>query len=262
MSTRYLGQPFDLHGGGEDLVFPHHENEVAQSEAANDVPFATHWAHVSFLRRGVEKMSKSLGNFVTIREALTRHPADALRLFLLQTHYRSPMDFSEEGVAEAKSAVVRMYETLARCDASGAGVASNVAEAEECRGEVLAALADDLNTPRAVAALHDAVRAANRLLDAGKAGEARAVAAALREAGGLLGILQHPAEATLAEWRGARAAAAGLSDAEIEALIAERNAARKARDFGTADAIRKRLTALGIDLKDNPDGTTGWSLRR
>jgi len=155
-----------------------------------------------------------------------------------------------------------MYETLARSEAAGGDVARDVAEAAACRDEVSAALGDDLNTPRAIAALHDAVRAANRLLDAGKPAEARAVSAALRESGGLLGILQRPPAATLDEWRVGQAAAAGLSDAEIAALIADRNAARKARDFETADAIRARLIAFGIDLKDNPDGTTGWSLRR
>ncbi len=262
MSTRYLGQPFDLHGGGEDLIFPHHENEIAQSEAATGVEFARHWVHVSFLRMNTEKMSKSLGNIVTIRDALAEHPADALRLFLLQTHYRSPLDYTSEGVGEATAAVVRMYETLARADAAASEAARGVAEAEECRAEVRAALADDLNTPRAIAALHEAVRAANRLLDAGKRAEARAVGDALREQGALLGILQLPPAATLERWREERAARAGLSDAEIERLIAERASARKARDFKRADAIRARLVESGIDLKDNPDGTTTWAVRR
>ena len=261
MSARYLGQPFDLHGGGEDLIFPHHENEIAQSEAASGVPLATHWTHVSFLRRGADKMSKSLGNFVTIRQALARHPADAIRLYLLQTHYRSPLEFAEEGIGEAQTSIARMYETLQRADLNGSPVAE-CAEAETCRTELRQALADDLNTPRAIAALHDAVRAVNRLADAGKAAEARGVARALRESAGLLGILQRdPAEAAAAE-RAALASAAGLSDAQIEGLLEERRAARKGRDFKRADEIRKQLADAGIDLKDNPDGTTSWAASR
>jgi cysteinyl-tRNA synthetase len=259
MSARYLGQPFDLHGGGEDLIFPHHENEIAQSEAASGVPLATHWTHVSFLRRGADKMSKSLGNFVTIREALARHPADALRLYLLQTHYRSPLEFAEDGIGEAEAGVVRMYETLQR---AGVGAAVECDEARACRDELRQALADDLNTPRALAALHDATRAVNRLLDAGKAAEARATAAALRAAAALLGILQRePAEALAAD-RAARARSAGLSDDEIQRMLDERIAARKGRDFKRADEIRAALAGAGIELKDNPDGTTTWAARR
>jgi cysteinyl-tRNA synthetase len=261
MSARYLGQPFDLHGGGEDLIFPHHENEIAQSEAASGVALATHWTHVSFLRRGADKMSKSLGNFVTIRQALEQHPADALRLYLLQTHYRSPLEFAEDGIGEAQAGIVRMYETLQRADADG-GDATDGAHARTCRTEVRQALADDLNTPRAIAALHDAVRAVNRLADAGKAAEARGVARALRESAALLGILQRdPAEALEAD-RAACARSAGLSDAAIEGLLEERRAARKSRDFKRADDIRKSLADAGIELKDNPDGTTTWAARR
>jgi len=261
MSSRYLGQPFDLHGGGEDLIFPHHENEIAQSEAASGVALATHWTHVSFLRRGADKMSKSLGNFVTIRQALETYPADAIRLYLLQTHYRSPLEFAEEGIGEAQAGIVRMYETLQRADLAG-GDAADAPEAQACRDEFRAAIADDLNTPRALAALHDAVRAVNRLVDAGKLAEARGVGRALRAVGAQLGILQRdPAEALAAD-RAARAESAGLSAAEIEGLLEERRAARKAREFAKSDQIRDRLLAAGIDLKDNPDGTTTWAARR
>jgi cysteinyl-tRNA synthetase len=262
MSVKYLGQPFDLHGGGEDLIFPHHENEMAQSEAATGAPFARHWMHVAFLRIDAEKMSKSLGNFITIREALERHPVEALRLLLLQTHYRSPLDFSEEAVGEAQRSLVRMYETLARADRESVPPAATSDEARACRDELRAALDDDFNTPRAIAALHDAIRAANRLLDGGRGAEARAVAGALREGGAVLGLLQGDPGETLEEWRGARAAAAGLSEAEIGRLIDERLAARKTREFAIADRIRGELAAAGIDLKDHPDGTTTWTLRR
>jgi cysteinyl-tRNA synthetase len=186
-----------------------------------------------------------------------------------QTHYRSPLDFSEEAVGEAERSIGRLYETLARCGVAGAGAgagkaraAGRVDEANACREHVRSALADDLNAPRALAALYDAVRAANRLLDAGHAAEAREVAEALREGAGVLGILQADPEATLAAWRDRRAAAAGLSEDEVGRRIDARNEARRARDFKTADRIRAELTEAGIDLKDHPDGTTTWAARR
>lgn len=263
MASKYLGQPFDLHGGGEDLVFPHHENEIAQSEAASGTLFVGHWMHVAFLRLGEEKMSKSLGNFVTIREALEEHPREALRLALLQTHYRSPLEFAPSVIEEAQRTLVRLYETLARIDATGADAApGDPDDAATCRREFRAALADDLNTPRALAALHDGVRAANRLLDDGKNGEAAALGAALRETGSVFGVLQGDPIETLASWKRDRAAEAGLSEEEIEAIIARRREARKAKDFAAADAARDELVSAGIDLKDNPDGTTTWTLKR
>jgi cysteinyl-tRNA synthetase len=262
MSTRYLGQPFDLHGGGEDLIFPHHENELAQSEGATGETFARHWMHIAFLRINDEKMSKSLGNFVTIADAVAGYPAEALRLHLLQTHYRSPMEFSENGIVEAQNGLVRMYETLARIrPQTGAGSAGS-ADATRCLTDFREALADDFNTPRALAALHEAVRAANRLMDAGQTEEARAVAGAVVEVAGIFGLLQGDPEKVLAAWGANRAQAAGIAPAEIEALIEQRAAARKNRDFKEADAIRSRLADAGIDLKDHPDGTTSWSLRR
>lgn len=263
MATKYLGQPFDLHGGGEDLVFPHHENEIAQSEAATGTPFVGHWMHVAFLRMGEEKMSKSLGNFVTIRSALEEHPREALRLALLQTHYRSPLEFAPSVIDEAQRTLVRLYETLARIDATGATSAGeDAADAATCRKEFREALADDLNTPRALAAMHDGVRAANRLLDGGKHPEAVAVAAALRETGSVFGLLQGDPTETLESWRRDRAAEAGLSEKQIEAIIERRRDARKAKDFAAADAARDELLAAGIDVKDNPDGTTTWTLKR
>lgn len=263
MASKYLGQPFDLHGGGEDLVFPHHENEIAQSEGATGTDFVGHWMHVAFLRLGEEKMSKSLGNFVTIRAALEEHPCEALRLALLQTHYRSPLEFAPGVIDEAQRTLVRLYETLARIDATGSESAGETAvDAAKCRDDFRTSLADDLNTPRALAALHDGVRAANRLLDEGKNGEAVALGEALRDVGSVFGVLQGSPTETLELWRRDRAAEAGLSEEQIEAIIERRRDARKSKDFAAADAARDELLAAGIDLKDNPDGTTTWTLKR
>jgi cysteinyl-tRNA synthetase len=269
MSIKYLGQPFDLHGGGEDLIFPHHENEIAQSEGAARRPFVRHWLHHAFVRIHDEKMSKSLGNFFTIEEILEKLPSEALRLFLVGTHYRSPLDFAEQGLADAARACARIHETMARLDeALGVGPDASAAGARPLgelpvavrryRDEFTAAMDDDLNSPRALGALFDEIREINRLLDAG---EREALAAHRRnvtELAGVLGVLRSPARRYVEEEKGRHLSASGIDPAEIERLIAERTAARKARDFRRADEIRDQLLARGIALKDGAGGTS-WS---
>ncbi len=234
MSQQYLSETFDIHAGGVDLVFPHHENEIAQSTCANGPgTFARVWMHNGYLMVEGEKMSKSLGNFLTVHDLLREFPGEALRLTLLATHYRQPLDFTRAGVAQAKRTLDRWY--LAAGDAAAGDVPPGV----------IAALEDDLNTPQAIAALH-------KLADAALQGDA-AARAALKAGAGMLGLLARDAE----DWRHGRpAAASDLTDADIAALIEQRLAARKARDFQGADKIRAELLGKGVVLEDGPMGTT------
>jgi len=235
MSRAYLGDAFDIHGGGADLIFPHHENELAQSVCAHGPPFVRYWMHNGYLLADGEKMSKSLGNVLTVRDLLEHAPGEAIRLALLQAQYRAPLDFTRSALTEAKSSLDRLYRALRD---------AGVREPGEPAPAVLAALLDDLNTPAAIAALHETATALNR---SGDADEKAALAGALLGAGGLLGLLQADPTAWLQ--------GEGDDAEEIEALVAERFQARRARDFARADAIRDALSARGIALEDGPDGT-------
>jgi cysteinyl-tRNA synthetase len=271
MSGKLLGQPFDIHGGGSDLIFPHHENEIAQSEGASDRPFARYWIHNEMVTREQEKMSKSLGNFLTIREAVTLAAPETLRLFFLGAHYRTPLDFSRERLVEEEKRLERIYEALARVDAllRARGEPPATASAPESGPLVTAvaeAMDDDLNTARALGHVFEHVRELNRALDeceadAGATGPGFAVGlgrmrAELTAVGNLLGIMQADPVRFLEEARQRGAARGGVDVGEIEGFIAERNAARGRRDFKRADEIRTQLKARGIVLEDGPGGTT------
>lgn len=243
MSETHLGETIDIHGGGQDLMFPHHENEIAQSTCAHGGrQFARYWVHNGFLNVDHEKMSKSLGNVLLVRDLLERWPGEAVRVALLSAHYRQPLDWTEELITESRRKLDRLYGALR----VAAPTAQDAAAAEPA-AEFLEALEDDLNTPRAMAALFDIARRANKAEDEA---ERRRLAAVLVASGGVMGLLQQDPE----DWFAA--GADELPDAEaIEALLERRQAARKARDFAEADRIRDELEAQGIVIEDGPDGT-------
>jgi len=238
MSWKHLGETFDIHGGGIDLVFPHHENEIAQSRCAFHTPImANYWVHNGFLQVEGEKMAKSLGNFVTIRDLLRDWPGEVVRLAMLQTHYRQPLNWTTNSLREAQRVLDHWYELMG-------GVAPKMLCAD-----VLDALTDDLNTPKAVASLHE--------LRTEAAKGSVAAASSLKASAQLVGLLEN----TGAEWSRLRVAAVNIDQDKVTALIAARNAARQAKNFRESDRIRDELAKMGVVVKDAKDGTT-WEIAR
>ena len=256
MSRKYLGQPFDIHGGGMDLIFPHHENEIAQSEGAFDLPLARYWLHNGFVNINREKMSKSLGNFFTIQEVLDKHDARALRQYLLSSHYRSPLDFSLQGLEEAEKGVSRLYETLERLSrlVSDSELA-DAAALDDFRAE----MDDDFNTPRSLALIFEEVRALNRLADEGKTEQLRPRLRALKKMAEVLGLLEEP-QAFFRKKKDRWLKSHGLSTEAIDELLRQRNRARSDKRWHEADRIRSELKDKGIVVEDSPHGTT-WRVQ-
>jgi cysteinyl-tRNA synthetase len=244
MSGHYLGNHFDIHGGGQDLQFPHHENEIAQSEGAHDHTFVNYWMHNGFVRVDDEKMSKSLGNFFTVREVLSRYQPEVVRFFILRAHYRSPLNYSDQHLDDAKSALVRLYIALKGREIPPAtAIDWNGPHAQRFKN----AMDDDFNTPEAVAVLFDLASEVNRT-------GSLADMALLKSMGGLLGLLQRDPQQHLQDE--SLAGDAKFTPERIEEMIQQRLSARAARNFAEADRIRKDLSDADILLEDGPDGTS------
>lgn len=250
MSTCCLGESFDIHGGGPDLVFPHHENEIAQSEAATGKTYASTWMHAGAVRVDNEKMSKSLGNFFTIREILEKYQPEVVRYFLLASHYRSAINYSEDNLQIAQQNLERFYHALKGLD-EPAQVYDRLPSDDDFVSRFDAAMADDFNVPEALASMYELVRKMNQLRAAGADEELRDCARLLRSLGGVLGILQMRAEDFLQTGGGG-----GIDAAQIEDLIAQRAQAKKQKDFARADEIRQSLLEQGVILEDSREGTS------
>ena len=247
MSTTYLGESLDIHGGGQDLIFPHHENEIAQSEASTGhQPFSRYWVHNGLLRLGEDKMSKSLGNLVSVEDALERHDPDSLRLYFLSSHYRSPLQFNEEGCAAMSRSTERLRHAVSRDDDN----TGQSLDGTPYRETFLEAMDDDLNTPRALAVLFDMARDINRCQDPG--GQAKEAQETLRHLGGILGVtFAEPLTAT----QGSLAA-----KPFIELLLETRTRLRQAKEYSLADRIRQGLASQGVIVEDTAQGTN-WEYR-
>ncbi|EPS5686955.1 cysteine--tRNA ligase [Cronobacter sakazakii] len=246
MNCKQLGSHFDIHGGGSDLMFPHHENEIAQSTCAHDGEYVNYWMHSGMVMVDREKMSKSLGNFFTVRDVLQHYDAETVRYFLMSGHYRSQLNYSEENLKQARASLERLYTALRGTDASATAAGGEAFEAR-----FVEAMNDDFNTPEAYSVLFDIAREVNRL-KAEDSSAASQLAAHLRKLAAVLGLLEQAPEQFLQS--GAQANDDEV--AEIEALIFKRLEARKAKDWAAADAARDRLNEMGIILEDGPQGTT------
>jgi cysteinyl-tRNA synthetase len=281
MSTKYLGSTFDIHGGGKDLIFPHHENEIAQSEAAYGTNFAKYWVHNGFVNINQEKMSKSLGNFFTVREILQRYQPEVLRLFLLLSHYRSPVDFSPESMAEAERGLERFYHTIGKVkelagDLSSSGSLPSGDDPEfndlhikikDVASRFQDEMDNDFNSAAALGHLFDLSRALNRFQD----GLTRKASLEeqellvhgvrqLRKCGDVLGLLQQSPEDFFNEHKRRSLAALGITEEEVEELLAERAQARREKNWARADEIRDKLAEMSIIVEDKPEGTR-WKVK-
>ncbi len=270
MSMEYLGASFDIHGGGKDLVFPHHENEIAQSEGANDKPFVKYWMHNGFVNVNQEKMSKSLGNFFTIRDILKNYDAEVVRFFILSAHYRSPIDFSDQNLEDAKVGLSRFYEALQVGAEAVVGCpeeAATSSEGEQLEARFREAMDDDFNTALALGHLFEGVRSMNRISAEKRFRKKPELVAAVRalhqtilRLGGVLGLFISDPAAWLEKHKLAALAALEITAEEITAQIAARLQARQQKDFARADQIRDQLAARGIELLDSSQGTN-WKVK-
>jgi cysteinyl-tRNA synthetase len=259
MSSKYLGQPFDIHGGGRDLMFPHHENEIAQSEGAFGLPLARYWMHNGLLTVNGEKMSKSLGNYFTIEEILQEHDPVAVRQLFLASHYRSPGDFSKEALQDAGRAVERIYETIERIVCSGIDRQNRVAD-PSLLASFRQEMDDDFNTPRALALIFDEVRSLNRLLDAKKNAGLVERGSALETMCEALGLLQDDPQRFFGRKKARWLRQQGFTNDEVQKAIAARDQARVEKNWQEADRIRNELLAKGIVVEDTRGGTS-WKVR-
>jgi cysteinyl-tRNA synthetase len=245
MSCALLGEHFDLHGGGQDLQFPHHENEIAQSEGATGQTFVNYWMHNGFVQIDNEKMSKSLGNFFTIREVLAKYDPEVVRFFIVRAHYRSPLNYSDVHLDDARAALTRLYTALKDVGSDGKALDWNESHAVRFR----AAMNDDFNTPVAISVLFELANVVNRTQD-------RALARQLQALAQTIGLLGREPRTFLQQAAGD--AGAVLDEAAIEAKIAERTAAKRAKNYAEADRIRAELLEAGVALEDKPGGLTEW----
>ncbi len=261
MSLEHLGRSFDIHGGGQDLIFPHHENEIAQSEGAFDSPYARYWIHNGFVNIDQEKMSKSLGNFLTIRDVLKSHHPEIVRLFLLTHHYRNPIDYSAQNMEEASAALDKIYGLLARIESQGGALPREQVPRGALWQQFCDALDDDFNSARGLAAIFEAIRRLNRALDDGSDGKALAAGYGdIRAAGEVLGLFNHPAAEYFQARRQKGLVGQSMDPEAIQALVDARTAARRNREFARADEIRLQLEALKVVLEDRPEGTV-WKIK-
>ena len=254
MANKYLGKTVDIHSGGQDLIFPHHENEIAQSECANGVPFANYWMHNGYINIDNKKMSKSLGNFFTVRDITKKYSPEVVRFFMLSAHYRNPVNFSEVLMEQSKSALERVYTCIENLSFLKKSATDSDMSAEEtafsekidqCKEKFINAMDDDLNTADAIAAIFDIVYGANTTISAQHENSAKIIdktLSAISELGGVLGLFDKNTEKSASD------------DDEIEEMIRKRDEARKAKDWATADKIRDELSQKGIILKDTPAG--------